>query len=228
VRAFGTPSAEGRSARVRPDEVGRPAQVPRPLATLPSGPRVPPQLAMSSRRSLPAHGPNPERASSRLTPHAREGDPGAFKFKQSTKTNTKVLSISHSDRLCEVFGLDRQSMTEANYPAVSMLSLSYPDNTCFINPIHESPGDFWHRIPAMYESSFIVREGGLMSYGPTCEDGFQEAARYIDRIFKGAKPTDLPAVQPTRYYLAVNLKTGETLGLTIPQSLLLRADQVIE
>jgi len=85
-----------------------------------------------------------------------------------------------------------------------------------------------HRIPAMYESSSIVREGGLMSYGPSFEDGFREAARYIDRIFKGAKPTDLPAVQPTRYYLAVNLKTAETLGLTIPQSLLLRADQVIE
>jgi len=84
------------------------------------------------------------------------------------------------------------------------------------------------RIPAMYEDGFVVAEGGLMSYGPRPEDGFRQAALYIDRIFKGAKPADLPAEQPMRYYLAVNLKTAETLGLTIPPSLLQRADQVIE
>lgn len=85
-----------------------------------------------------------------------------------------------------------------------------------------------HRIPAMYESGVIVREGRLMSYGPSFEDGFREAARYIDRIFKGAKPVDLPAVQPTRYYLAVNVRTAATLGLTIPPSLLLRTDELVE
>jgi putative ABC transport system substrate-binding protein len=85
-----------------------------------------------------------------------------------------------------------------------------------------------HRIPAMYEWNFIVREGGLMSYGVSMEDTFSVAARYIDRILKGANPAGLPAEQPTRYYLTVNRKTAETLGLTIPQSLLLRADQVIE
>ncbi len=84
-----------------------------------------------------------------------------------------------------------------------------------------------HRIPAMYEFSFIVREGGLMSYGPSDDDGFREAAQYIDRILKGTKPADLPAMQPTRYYLAVNLKTANTLGLTIAPPLLLRADEVI-
>ena len=85
-----------------------------------------------------------------------------------------------------------------------------------------------HRIPAMYEFSFLVRDGGLMSYGPSPEDGFRRAALYIDRIFKGAKPADLPAEQPTRYYFTVNLKTAATLGLTIPPSLLLRADDVIQ
>ncbi len=85
-----------------------------------------------------------------------------------------------------------------------------------------------HRIPTMYEWNFIVREGGLMSYGPGMEDSLHQAALYIDRILKGAKPTALPAEQPTRYYLAVNLKTAMTLGLTIPPSLLQRADQVIE
>lgn len=85
-----------------------------------------------------------------------------------------------------------------------------------------------HRVPAMYESSVVVRQGGLMSYGPTPEDMFRRAAAYIDRIFKGAKPADLPAEQPTRYYLSVNLKTATTLGLTIPPFVLVRADDVVQ
>jgi ABC-type uncharacterized transport system substrate-binding protein len=84
-----------------------------------------------------------------------------------------------------------------------------------------------HRIPAMYEWNFIVREGGLMSYGVSMEDSLRQAALYIDRIFKGANPADLPAEQPTRYYLTVNLKTAAALGLEMPPSLLLQADQVI-
>ena len=85
-----------------------------------------------------------------------------------------------------------------------------------------------HRIPAMYETDQIVREGGLMSYGPRIGDSFRQAAVYVDRILKGANPTDLPAQQPTAYSLAVNLKTAATLGLTIPPSLLVRADDVIQ
>ena len=85
-----------------------------------------------------------------------------------------------------------------------------------------------HRIPAMYEFSSYVRDGGLMSYGPSFEDSFRRAARYIDRIVKGAKPADLPAEQPTQYYLAVNLKTAATLGLTFPPSLVLRTDEVVQ
>jgi len=85
-----------------------------------------------------------------------------------------------------------------------------------------------HRIPAMYEWSYIVRDGGLVSYGPSQEDAFRRAAHYIDRIFKGAKPADLPAEQPTRYYLAINLKTAAALGLTIPPALLLRTDDMVQ
>jgi len=85
-----------------------------------------------------------------------------------------------------------------------------------------------HRIPAMYETDQIVREGGLMSYGPRIGDTFRQAAVYIDRILKGANPTDLPAQQPTAYSLAVNLKTAATLGLTIPPSLLVLANDVIQ
>jgi len=85
-----------------------------------------------------------------------------------------------------------------------------------------------HHIPAMYEFGFLVRDGGLMSYGADSDDIFRRAAVYVDRIFKGAKPGELPVEQPTRYYLLVNLKTAKGLGLTIPQSLLLRADEVIQ
>lgn len=85
-----------------------------------------------------------------------------------------------------------------------------------------------HRVPAMYELGSLVREGGLMSYGPTPEEAFRTAASYVDRILRGAKPADLPVQQPTRYYLTVNLKTAATLGLTIPPSILVRADEVIQ
>jgi len=85
-----------------------------------------------------------------------------------------------------------------------------------------------HRIPAMYEFNLLVRDGGLMSYGANQDDNYRRAASYVDRIFRGAVPGDLPVERPGRYYLTINLKTARALGLTIPQSLLVRADEVIE
>jgi putative ABC transport system substrate-binding protein len=85
-----------------------------------------------------------------------------------------------------------------------------------------------HRIPAMYEASLLVHDGGLMSYGANQDDNFRRAASYVDRLFKGASPSTLPVERPGRYYLTINLKTAKALGLTIPPSLLQRADQVIE
>ena len=85
-----------------------------------------------------------------------------------------------------------------------------------------------NRIPAMYEASFLVQDGGLMSYGANQDDNFRRAAGYVDRIFKGAAPSALPVERPGRYYLTINLNTAKALGLTIPRSLLIRADQAIE
>jgi putative ABC transport system substrate-binding protein len=84
------------------------------------------------------------------------------------------------------------------------------------------------RIPTMYEAGLFVHDGGLISYGPSAQDQFRRAASYIDRILKGAKPADLPAEQPTRYYLSINLKVADALGLTVSPSLLLRADDVVQ
>jgi len=85
-----------------------------------------------------------------------------------------------------------------------------------------------HRLPAIYAYSSFVTEGGLISYGPDSMDGYRRAAAYVDRIFNGAKPADLPVQAPVKYELAINLKTAKALGLEVPPTLLARADEVIE
>jgi len=85
-----------------------------------------------------------------------------------------------------------------------------------------------HKLPAVYAYRFMVAAGGLMSYSPDQIDEFRRAAVYVDRILKGAKAADLPVQAPTKYELVVNLKTAKALGLIIPQSVLTRADEVIE
>jgi ABC-type uncharacterized transport system substrate-binding protein len=85
-----------------------------------------------------------------------------------------------------------------------------------------------HRLPAIWEWRTIVEAGGLMAYAPRLEDLQRRAATYVDRIFKGAKPGELPVEQPTKFDLAINLKTAKALGLILPRSLLQRADHVID
>ena len=84
------------------------------------------------------------------------------------------------------------------------------------------------RFPSVYVSRGVVEAGGLMYYGRTVADSYRRVAYYVDKILKGAKPADLPVEQPTKFELVINLKTAKQIGLTIPPSVLARADKVIQ
>ena len=106
--------------------------------------------------------------------------------------------------------------------------LVFPDAVAFVHRTRILDLAAKHRLPAMYPYREFVEAGGLMAYGSSLGDLFRRAAPYVDKILKGAKPGDLPVEQTARFELIVNLKTAKALGLTIPPSVLIRADQVIQ
>jgi putative tryptophan/tyrosine transport system substrate-binding protein len=113
----------------------------------------------------------------------------------------------------------------ANLPRRRVLAVSNPT---FGNDLPELARlAATHQMPAIYNRKEFAMAGGLLSYGPSFTESFRRAASQVDKILKGARPADLPVEQPTRFELAVNLKTAKAIGLTIPPSVLLRADEVI-
>ena len=87
---------------------------------------------------------------------------------------------------------------------------------------------FQYRLPSIWEAVAYIRDGGLISYGPSFPDMYRRSAGYVAKILKGTKPSELPVQQPIRFELAVNLKTAKTLGVTLPTSLIGQADEVVE
>jgi putative ABC transport system substrate-binding protein len=129
-----------------------------------------------------------------------------------------------SDEIRDSYDATFAAMGKAKVEAV--LVPSFPRFYREQAPIVEAAAK--HRIPAIYEWGDMARAGGLIAYGPVIAELNRRVAAYVDKIFKGAKPGDLPVEQPTKFELVINLKTAKALGITIPQALLLRADEVIQ
>jgi len=103
-----------------------------------------------------------------------------------------------------------------------------PDSTTSVNSDHIVALAARHRLPAVYSFKYIVRAGGLMSYGIVAADHYRQAALYVDKILRGAKPADLPVQVPVKYETALNVRTAKAFGLTPPAGLMVAADEVIE
>jgi len=130
------------------------------------------------------------------------------------------IEIHGSDDVQRIFG--EIARTKAEGLMVLGGSIPLANRASIINMAAQA------KLPAIWVDKQIVQDGALMSYGADRADLFQRAAGYVDRILKGAKPADLPIEQPSRFVLAINLKTAKALGITIPKTLLLRADHVVE
>jgi putative ABC transport system substrate-binding protein len=130
------------------------------------------------------------------------------------------LGVREPDDFNEAFS----AMTKEKPDAILMVS----DSLTLLNRKRVIDFAAENKLPAIYEADPLVHDGGLMSYGADDRESFDRAAALVDRIFKGAKPADLPVEQPTRYLFVLNLKTAKAMNLNVPNTLAALADQVIE
>jgi ABC-type uncharacterized transport system substrate-binding protein len=139
---------------------------------------------------------------------------------RSLGVRLQVLNVRRADQLEIAFAQARKNRAEA---LIVLSSASFYSHRAQLVALAAK-----QRLPTIYhQNEFVVGSGGLMSYGPDFHDLFRRAAGYVDKILRGAKPGDLPVEQPTKFELVINLRTAKALGLTIPEPLLQRADQVI-
>ena len=139
---------------------------------------------------------------------------------QTLGVEIQPLGVREPDDFEEAFAAMRREMPDG------ILMVSDALTTLNRQRVYDFAAE--HHVPAIYEFDFLVRDGGLMAYGPDQDESFERVAALVDRILKGAKPADLPFEEPTRFRLAINLKTAKALGLAVPDWLLGRADEVIE
>jgi putative ABC transport system substrate-binding protein len=139
---------------------------------------------------------------------------------RSIGVTVQALGVREPDDFNEAFSMMNNDMPDA--------ILMVADALTILNRQRVFDFAAAKKLPAIYEYDFLVHDGGLMSYGPDLMESFERASALVDRIFKGAKPADLPFEQPTRYPFVLNLKTAKSIGLEIPPTLLALADEVIE
>jgi putative ABC transport system substrate-binding protein len=140
---------------------------------------------------------------------------------RSLRLQLQSVEVSRSE------DLDRAFSAVTNQRAQALI-VQTPNPVLFANRSQIASFAQRTRLPSMYGQKEFADAGGLITYGPNTADMWRRAATYVDKILKGVKPEDLPVQQPTKFELVINLKTAKTLGLTIPQSLLVRADEIIQ
>jgi putative ABC transport system substrate-binding protein len=146
------------------------------------------------------------------------------------ETEVAAQALNVPLQIVQVRGPDELESAFANMIRARASAVIIQNHARFNSPMLRRLADLAikHHLPAMYPFRGFADVGGLIAYGPNGGDIWRRAATYVDKILKGAKPADLPIEQPTTFELVINLKTAKTLGLTIPQAVLIRADQVIE
>jgi len=155
---------------------------------------------------------------------ATESAARSFGVQLMVAPDNPKASRSHSDAIAELQRAINEFGQEGN-GAVIVFPGAYTTTTYYRTTLMLAE---WYRLPAVYPFKPYVTSGGLTSYGFDVADNFRRAASYVDRILRGEKPSDLPVQAPTKFELIINLKTAKALGITIPSTLLARADEVIE
>jgi putative tryptophan/tyrosine transport system substrate-binding protein len=154
------------------------------------------------------------------TPSVKVTMPETEEAARLLKVQLQRVSVEASDELEKAFSAMSKERAEALVKLPSAVLTSYRKQIVELAAKR--------RLPAMYEDKVIVEDGGLMSYGSDIADVYRRAATYVDKILKGAKPTDLPVEQPMKFEMIINLKTAKQIGVTIPPNVLVRADKVIK
>jgi len=153
--------------------------------------------------------------------------PGHADALESIRTSASTRGIEVFSRELKAVE-DLESAFDDAIRAKAQAAVFMADNVMFGNRKQVAELALKHRLPTIHSFPPEVRDGGLMFYGPSNEENYQRSAALADRILKGARPSELPVEQPTKFELIINLKTAKALGMTIPESFLLRADEVIE
>lgn len=151
---------------------------------------------------------------------------GAYYVRQIEKAASALQLTAVAMKVTTASEIEQAIYAAAREPNSSLLVL--PDVTTTSNRDIVASSAMRNTLPAIYSSSYFVKVGGLISYGVEITDLYKRAAGNVDRILRGENPSDLPVQQPVKFELAINLKTAKALGITVPQSLLARADDVIE